>query len=250
MVVGNWKMSPETLTRARDIFRAVSRQSKLFKNVDIVICPPTLYLGLLKKSANKNFFLGAQNVFWQNDGRFTGEISPEMLKNLGVSCCLVGHSERRALDETDEDVSRKVNGALREGLRVVVCVGERERDSNGVYFEFLKSQLKRSLAGVSSRSFSNIVIAYEPIWAIGKSFRDSMAPADIRETSIFIRKVLSDMYDQKIAAAASIIYGGSVEPENIAAVLKEGGVTGVLVGHKSLVPEDFISILKSANEFK
>src|SRR3990167_8240806 len=149
-----------------------------------------------------------------------------MLKSLGVSYCLVVHSERRAIGETDEDVSKKVNAALRESLKVIVCIGERERDSSGAYFEFLKNQLKKSLAGVQPRFLSDLIIAYEPVWAIGKSFRESMTPDDIREMTIFIQKVLSDSYDRKMVAAIPIIYGAAVEPENVAAVLQEGEVAG------------------------
>lgn len=244
LVVGNWKMNPATLTEAKILFAKVKRAAAGLRNVETVLCPPFIFLSSFSSVGVK---LGAQDVFWQNGERFTGEISPEMLKDLGVSYCLVGHSERRAIGETDEAVSKKVNAALREGLKVVVCIGERERDSSGVYFNFLKDQLKKSLAGVPLRFLSDLIIAYEPVWAIGKSFRESMSPADIRETSIFIRKVLSDIYDRTSAASVHIIYGAAVEPENVAAVLKEGEVAGVLVGHKSLEADDFIAILKSAN---
>lgn len=242
-------MNPGSATEARALFRKTKQAGSKYEQVTTVICPPFPYLGLFANSGTGRVLLGAQDVFWSNAGRATGEVSPEMLKHLGVSCCLVGHSERRAIGETDEDVSKKVSAALREGLMTVLCVGERERDSNGAYFEFLKNQLKKSLAGVPIRFLADLVIAYEPIWAIGKSFRDSMSPADIRETGIFIRKVLSDIYDPKTIVSISIIYGGSVEPENVAGILKDGGIDGVLVGHKSLVAEDFIEILKSANLF-
>ena len=244
LVVGNWKMNPVTLAEAKMLFTKVKRVGVGLRNVETVLCPPFVFISALSGVAVK---LGSQDVFWQNGERFTGQISPEMLKGLGVSYCLVGHSERRALGETDEVVSKKANAALREGLKVVVCIGERERDSSGAYFDFLKDQLKKSLAGVPLRFLSDLIIAYEPVWAIGKSFRESMSPADIRETSIFIRKILSDIYDRASIAAVTVIYGAAVEPENVAAVLKEGEVSGVLVGHKSLEADDFIAILKSAN---
>src|SRR3989344_1200543 len=228
-VVANWKMNPGTSAEAKILFAKVKRAAGGLRNVLTVLCPPFVFLADFSGGKSR---LGAQDIFWQNDGRFTGEISPEMLKKLGVSYCLVGHSERRLLGETDEVVSKKANAALRDGLKAIVCIGERERDSGGAYFEFLKNQLKKSLAGVSPRFLSDLIIAYEPIWAIGKSFRDSMTPADIRETSIFIRKIVSDIYGQKVAASLPIIYGGSVETENVVGILKEGGVEGVLVGHK------------------
>ena len=244
LVVANWKMNPSALAEVKVLFKKISLASGRLRNVETILCPPFIFLSVLSGVGVK---LGSQDVFWQNGGRFTGEISPEMLKGLGVSHCIIGHSERRELGESDEVVSKKVNAALREGLRAVMCIGERERDSSGVYFDFLKDQLKKSLAGVPLRFLTDLIIAYEPIWAIGKSFRDSMTPADIREMTIFIRKVLSDIYERKVVSSVPIIYGGSVEPENVAEVLKEGGVDGVLVGHRSLVAEEFIAILKSAN---
>ena len=237
-------MNPSALAEVKVLFKKISLASGRLRNVETILCPPFIFLSVLSGVGVK---LGSQDVFWQNGGRFTGEISPEMLKGLGVSHCIIGHSERRELGESDEVVSKKVNAALREGLRAVMCIGERERDSSGVYFDFLKDQLKKSLAGVPLRFLTDLIIAYEPIWAIGKSFRDSMTPADIREMTIFIRKVLSDIYERKAGSSVPIIYGGSVEPENVAEVLKEGGVDGVLVGHRSLVAEEFIAILKSAN---
>lgn len=244
LVLGNWKMNPPTIAEAKILFKKVSRMTGRLRNVETVICPPFIFLHAF---AGSRVTLGAQDVFWQNGGRFTGEVSPEMLKNIGVSYCLVGHSERRVLGETDEEISKKANAALREGLKAVVCIGERDRDSGGLYFDFLKNQLKKSLAGIQRRFLLDLIIAYEPVWAIGKSAQDSMNPRDIRETVLFIRKVLSDMYDAEAVANIPIIYGGSVEPENISEVLREGETAGVLVGHKSLIAEDFVAILKSAN---
>jgi triosephosphate isomerase len=130
----------------------------------------------------------------------------------------------------------------------VICVGERERDSSGTYFEFLKNQIRESCKGIQRRHLSSLLIAYEPLWVIGKSWREAMTPDNIRETVIFIRKTLSDMFDQTVATSVPVIYGGSVEPENTNVVLRGGEVAGILVGHKSLVIEDFIKILKSADE--
>jgi triosephosphate isomerase len=153
-----------------------------------------------------------------------------------------------ALDETDEMVSKKACAALKEELNVVICVGESERDANGSYFEFLKNQIRESCKGIQRRQLSNLLIAYEPLWVIGKSWKEAMTPDNIHETVIFIRKTLSDMFDQASAESVAILYGGSVEPENTSEVLKTSGVSGILVGHKSLVIEDFIKMLKSANE--
>lgn len=238
-------MNPASLAEAKLLFGKVSRTAGKLRNVETVMCPPFIYLS---EFAGRSKVLGAQDVFWQNDGRFTGEISPKMLKSVGVSYVIVGHSERRSLGETDAIVAHKALGALGEGLKTVICVGEGERDLGGAYFEFLKIQIKQSLAGIPRRFLPNLIIAYEPLWAVGKSYKDAMTPADIRETSIFIRKILSDIYDQTSVVSVPIIYGGAVETENIADVLREGGVAGVLVGHKSVVADEFISMIKSAND--
>ena len=205
-----------------------------------------MYLSLFARR-NARVSLGAQDVFWANTGRATGEVSPEMLKDVGVSYCVIGHSEQRALGETDEAVSKKLRAVLAEGLVPILCVGEKERDADGTYFDVLKNQLKLSLAGLRRTDFREFVIAYEPLWAIGKSAREAMTPRDIRETTIFIRKVLADMYDAATAQQPVLLYGGSAEESNTAAILSEGGVAGLLVGHASLDATGFIGMLKSAN---
>ncbi len=217
------------------------------ERVETVICPPFPYLGMFAHTGTTRVSLGAQDVFWANSARATGEVSPEMLKDLGVSFVLVGHSERRALGETDEIVSKKLTAVLTEGLTPILCIGEKERDADARYFDIVKNQLKSSLAGIQRRFLSGLVIAYEPLWAIGKSARDAMKPRDICETSIFIRKVLTDVYDAETAQTPAILYGGSVEPENTRAIFSEGGVNGLLVGHASLGKEGFGQMLKTAN---
>ncbi len=244
LIVSNWKMNPATLDEAKELCKKVSKVAGRLKNIESVICPPFVYLSSL---GGKKSNLGAQDVFWRNAGSFTGEVSPEMLRDLGVTYCIIGHSERRTIGESDEVISKKVLAGLREGLKVILCIGEKERDVAGEYFEFLKTQLKQSLLGVERKYLSDLTIAYEPLWSIGKSFADAMKPVDIRETSIFIKKVLSDIYDQKVSSSVRIIYGGSVETENISSILGEGEVEGVLVGHKSLEADEFIELLKRAN---
>jgi triosephosphate isomerase len=144
-------------------------------------------------------------------------------------------------------VAAKVRAVVAEGMSPILCVGEKERDEEGRYFEILKNQVAASLARLPRSSFRSLIIAYEPLWAIGKSAREAMAPRAIFETAIFIRKALTDLVGAESAQAPQILYGGSVEEENTAAILAEGGVAGLLVGHKSLEPDAFITILKHAN---
>jgi triosephosphate isomerase len=248
IIVGNWKMNPGSLDEAKDIFSKVSRKMSKTKNVQMIVCPPFVYLPIFSSKTSKNLFLGSQNVFWQNEGKFTGEISPKMIKGLGIEYTIVGHSERRARGETDEAVAEKVNSAIKQGLKVILCVGESSRDAGGAYFEFLRNQIVKSLSLTPKKNIENVLIAYEPVWAVGKSWKEAMNANDIRETAIFIRKVLSDIYDQKAVSDVPILYGGSVEVENSAGIFKDAGVEGVLVGHKSLIFPDFIEIIKNADE--
>lgn len=245
-VIANWKMNPETLGEAKNLFGRVKRADAKLRFVETVVCPPFVFLGTF--AGVKGIKLGAQDVFWETSGRFTGQISSKMLKALGVSYVIIGHSERRALGETDDLISKKVKAVLGEGMKAVLCVGEKERDQNGAYFEFLKNQITQSLDGVEKSLLRNLLIAYEPIWAVGKSFREALKPVDIRETIIFIRKVLSDAYGRDLIGKMPIIYGGAVETENICQVLEDGDADGVLVGHKSLTADDFILMMKNANE--
>lgn len=250
IIVANWKMNPSTVVEARALFAKTKRAASRLEKVETVICPPFPYLGIFSHAGTSRFSLGAQDVFYSNSGRATGEVSPEMLCDIGVSYCIVGHSERRALGETDEIVSKKIKAVLAEGLTAILCIGEKERDVEGHYFDILKQQMAASLFGIRRPQFRDVVIAYEPIWAIGKSAREAMAPRDICEMSIFIRKVLADIYDQETAVVPAVIYGGSAEEENADAILTEGNVQGLLVGHKSLDANAFIGILRIAENIK
>ena len=247
LIIANWKMNPPSMAEARLLFAKTKQTGSRLEKVETVICPPFPYLGAFAHGDTTRVCLGAQDVFWANSAPATREVSPEMLKDIGVSYCIVGHSERRALGETDEVVSKKAKAVLAEGLTPIICVGEKERDAEARYFDILKNQLKGSLAGIKRVQLRELVIAYEPLWAIGKSARDAMKPQDIRETSIFIRKVLTDLYDAETAQQPALLYGGSAEPENTAAILSEGGVSGLLVGHASLDAEGFSEMLKEAN---
>lgn len=247
LIVANWKMNPGTLAEARVLFEKTKRAASRLENVLTIICPPFPYLSAFAHSGTTRFALGAQNASFQNGGRLTGEVSPEMLRDLGVSYVLVGHSERRAQGETNEIVAQKARAVVAEGMMPILCVGERERDAEGRFFTVLKDQIAGSLARLPRPSFRSLLLAYEPLWAIGKSARDAMTPRSVCETVIFIRKALTDLYGGERAQEPLILYGGSVEEENTAAILSEGGVDGLLVGHKSLEPESLVAILKRAH---
>jgi len=245
LVVANWKMNPETAEKAAEIFQETNKAVKNLKNTKVVVCPPFVYLSELEKINNSKVILGAQDMFWEKTGSFTGEISSVMLK--GESYVILGHSERRELGETDEMVAKKVVSACQSGLKPILCIGEKERDAHGEYLHFLHNQIVSSLAKLSQKYLSNLVIAYEPVWAIGKGEGGAMKPADIHETSIFIKKVLTGIYNQKDATTVPIIYGGSVNYKNAKEMITLGEVQGLLVGRESLSSKKFGELLKNVD---
>lgn len=247
-VVANWKLNPETLAEAKRLFAGIKKAASGLEHVTTVVCPPAVYLAELKKGyRGKKVALGAQDVFFERMGSYTGETSPAMVANIGATYAIIGHSERRANGETDADVRKKVAAATAEKLTAIVCIGESERDEQGAYLSFIREQLRTGLADVSERASKRIIIAYEPIWAIGKTGDDAIQPSDLHETVLFIRKILNEQFEKKTAFSIPILYGGSVERENAGVLFEQGEVDGHLVGHASLDPEEFRDILFAVN---
>lgn len=241
-------MSPETLEEAKKVFNSARLAAKGLKNTDVAICPPFPFIfPLTKLNSPKNLFLGSQNVFSEIKGAFTGEVSAEMLRSLGVKYCIVGHSERRAMGESNEIIRKKMQIAFDANLTPILCVGENDRDKDGNHLTFIKNQIKECLVGLQKKHLVGITIAYEPIWAIGKSYKEAMNATDIHETSLFIKKIISELFGKDIADGARILYGGSVEAENAYEITRIGNIEGFLVGHASLRPEQFTSILKAVD---
>jgi triosephosphate isomerase len=212
--------------------------------VTLVIAVPSLYIEPLAKM--KKMAIAAQNLFWEESGAYTGEISGAMLAKSGVKYVIIGHSERRAMGETSEMANKKVKAALKAGLKPILCIGESVRDEKGEYHALIKAELTASLAGLKKANLKSIIIAYEPVWAIGKSATREATPAESYEMSIFIKKVLSDMFGAETAKSVPLLYGGSVNSKNAESFLADGGVDGVLVGRESLNPLKFIQIMYSA----
>lgn len=243
LLVGNWKMNPETLDEARHIASVIRRGMKKVSNVNVIICPPFPFLAVLRPK-DKNVFLGAQDVFWERAGSYTGEVGLPMLDDVGARSVIIGHSERRAQGETDEMINKKVKVALVGGMGVILCIGEKERDANGHFLATIKQQLVSALLKVDKKNASNLIVAYEPIWAIGKSDREAMKGDSIHEMNIYIKKILSEIFGQDIGRAIPVLYGGSVTPANAEDIVKNGRVDGLLVGRQSLKPAEFIDIAK------
>jgi triosephosphate isomerase len=249
LIIGNWKMNPWKTEDARKIFDGIKKEAGKLAHVQTVICPPFVFLSdFSKKISGHRFVLGAHDVFSELDGAYTGEISPLMLSSVGAKYVIVGHSERRAMGESDEAINKKVLAALKMGLTVVLCVGERERDTGSEYFQFIKNQIEAALLKVPKRSLISLVIAYEPVWAIGEKATGVATPADLLEMAIFVRKILSDMFDRPSTRLIPILYGGSVDEKNAESFLKEGEANGLLVGRASLDPGKFVKILKIAEK--
>ncbi len=249
LVVGNWKMNPQSIEESRKIFAGIKRVAGKVKNVDVVVCPPYVHISLLAKSSVP-VFMGAQDVFWEAVGSFTGEVSAQMLVDAQCTHVIIGHSERRALGETSEIISKKIASAVKENLKVILCVGEKQRDENGEYLEFLKNQIGESLSGVAKRYLANIIIAYEPVWAIGKSYGNAMAGKDVQEISIFIKKVLADIYGKDESSKNLILYGGAVAPINAKDIIESGQIDGFLVGRQSLESASFGEIIEIVSSAK
>ncbi|MFC1801940.1 triose-phosphate isomerase [Patescibacteria group bacterium] len=248
IVVANWKMNPQSFKEAKILFSGIKSVASKLVNIQTVICPPSVYLNEISKMySGHRIAFGGQDCFWEEKGSFTGEVSSGMLKSSGANYVILGHSERRALGETDEQISKKVRSALDNKLKVVLCIGEKERDEDGNYLDFLKNEIEASLSLVSKNGLSNLIIAYEPIWAVGNKSYETATPNDIHEITIFIKKVLSDIYGRKDAVSVKVVYGGSANYENVYEIMVGGNVDGILVGRESLNAESFNKIISVVN---
>lgn len=246
LVVANWKMYVKSPERAVHFARGLQRRRRQFPGVSVVLAPAFPLIPLLAKVLQRSsIHVGAQSVSAYGDEKRTGEVSASMLKHANVSFVIVGHSERRAMGQTDEEIRAALLNASEEGLVPILCVGEKERDAAGGHFSQIERQLTLALRGRSERSPKRLVVAYEPVWAIGKSAGDAMNPAEVQEMVIFIRKILADILGRSTALKTAILYGGSVEAENADMLIKEGGIAGFLVGHASAELDTFLPILKA-----
>lgn len=233
LIVANWKLNPTTQKEAKEIFDAIREGAKGL-NAEVVVCPPSVYL-YASGFGEGIISMGAQNVFFEDKGAFTGEVSPAMLKDLGVEYVIIGHSERRKyFGETDEAVNKKIKKSLEAGLKVIFCIGEtaEERDA-GEKSEVLEHQIKEGLMGVGD--LSNLSVAYEPVWAIGTG--NNCGVQETKDSIDFIR--------QFVKPTTRILYGGSVKSENSGDYIKDAGANGLLVGGASLKPDEFIKIINS-----
>ncbi len=243
VIAGNWKLY-KTTAEALELVKGLIPLVKNTSGVEVVVAPVfTVLPSVAQILAGSGIKLAAQDCYWEEEGAFTGEVSPKMLLDVGCNHVIIGHSERRQyFSETDDTVNRKSRAALSAGLTVLLCIGETlsEREA-GETFTVLKKQLRGGLAGIAKEQFAKIIVAYEPVWAIGtgKTATDSQA----QEAHAFIRKTLTELYDEITAAGARILYGGSVKPENIKGLMAQPDIDGALVGGASLKAESFGAIV-------
>lgn len=242
IIVANWKMNPVSFAEADNIIRTVKKGIKKADNIHVIVCPPFVYIPTI--NADFSFRIGVQNVFWEDSGAYTGEISAKMAKGMGVSYAIVGHSERRFhLGETDKIVNLKINSVLKSGLRPILCVGESQKERNEDRAgDIIAVEIEKGLEGVPGGYLVNdLVIAYEPIWAIGTG--NTPTSDDIMSMALLIRKVITRLYDRKIADNLPIIYGGSVNSGNALDFVDKAGMDGLLVGGASLDASEFVRIV-------
>lgn len=243
LIVGNWKSYITSINDAEKLFKGIEKALPRILKSEVVVCAPYPFIEFLEDSySGKRISFGAQNVYFES-GAHTGEVSAAALKSIGVSSVIVGHAERRSMGETDEDVSKKIGALLDQKMRPIVCVGEKERDKDGHYLHELETSIISSLAILGPNDLKKIVIAYEPVWAIGSPLPPSARA--IRETIIFIRKVLADRFDKTQALKAKIIYGGAVDAHNVEELSKESGANGFLLGRASVDAESFTNIIST-----
>ena len=247
-VAGNWKMNTDIRSSVELVKRIASGSAQVAgQDVTVAVCPPFVYLQSVTKALSvSSIAVGAQDIYFEPKGAFTGEISTSMLKDVGCLYCLCGHSERRhVIGETDELINKKVSAAISGGLLPVLCVGEllEERESSQTN-EVVTRQVKNGLAGLSAEKISAVTIAYEPVWAIGTGL--TATPEQAQEAHELVRKLLVEMYDAELAEEIRILYGGSVKPANAAELMCQRDVDGSLVGGASLKADDFLSIIRAA----
>ncbi len=236
ILIANWKMNPQGLKGAKDLFNLVVQKSKKFKKTEIVICPPFCYLPIF--ASEKSLKLGGQDIFWEMQGAYTGEISGKMLKDIGCQYVIIGHSERRRyFGEDDKIVNLKLKAALGAGLEPIFCVGEENDQEMG---QILEQQIKSGLEGIGKNQLKEIIIAYEPVWAIGTG--NACLPENALSAVLLIKKIITSLYGRFLAERIIILYGGSVDSKNAADYIKESQTQGFLVGGASLDAEEFVKI--------
>ncbi|MEX0844029.1 MAG: triose-phosphate isomerase [Balneolaceae bacterium] len=249
LIAGNWKMNAGPYDAAELLDGLKAKKAEIDENVDVLVCPPFVSIGMAVNFLHDtDIQVGAQNMHYEENGAFTGEISGSMLAESGCNYVIIGHSERRQFfGETDETVNKRAKKALEHKLAPIICVGESlEQRKAEVHFDLVKDQITAGLEGITEEEVLDVVIAYEPIWAIGTG--ETASPEQAQEMHKHIRKILADLYDQDAADRINILYGGSMKPANAHELLSQTDVDGGLIGGASLDADSFSEIITVAEE--
>jgi triosephosphate isomerase len=246
LIVANWKMNPASAEEAKKIITEIKNKSKSFGDIRLIVCPPFIFLNEVSEiiSLSKKIILGAQDVFVGQGVSHTGEVGVDLLKKAGVKYVLVGHSERRATLDSDEIVKEKMLGSLKEGFKTILCVGEKERNEHGDHYHEVRRQIEDVIIKLPKKLIKNLVIAYEPIWAIGRPENEAIKPDQLHEITIFIKRLISDTLGAKEVEKIKILYGGSVTKNNFKEIIEKGNVDGLLIGRESLKVKNFVELVK------
>ncbi|MFW5967262.1 MAG: triose-phosphate isomerase [Persicimonas sp.] len=247
IVAGNWKMN-KTIEEARALAEGVVRGTEGFDDVEVVVGPTAICLAPVGEVVDGTHVgLAAQNMHWADSGAYTGEVSPTMIEDAGCDWVILGHSERRAyFGESDQEVNHKTHVALEHGLEPIICIGESlEERQDGRMMQKVEFQVRAALAGVDADAMDEIVLAYEPLWAIGTG--ETASPEQAQEVHAAIRSLVAELYDDRAAERLRILYGGSVKPHNIDELIAQPDLDGALVGGASLTADSFCAIAETVN---
>ncbi len=254
LIIGNWKMNPATLVEAKKRFLLIKKSALKYKNIDIVVCPPYPFIPVLTGSLGKGkqaLAVGSQDVSVFDEGQSkTGDVGVKMIESTGSKYVIIGHSERRAMGETGQTIALKVQQVLKTNMKAVICVGEKERDVDGGYLEIIKAQLKEALQHVTRADFQKIIIAYEPVWAIGRKDNVALTSYDLHQMVVYIKKFFKETWGETIASIVPVLYGGSVTGDNAEDIIVNGEVDGLLVGRASFEAGTFADIFYAISNSK
>jgi triosephosphate isomerase len=244
LIVANWKAYVEDLKKAKKLF-AVSKKLVRGAGMDIVLAPPAPFLSVLAANNKSKVAFSAQDISLTTGGAKTGEVTAQAYAGAGATYAIIGHSERRAQGDTNSIITEKLAKAFVHELTPILCVGEHERDEEGKYLTFIREELTAALASLTAKERAKVIVAYEPLWTIGKSAGFAIEANDLAEMTLYIRKVLAELLPGRTPTHAVVLYGGAVEPDNIRMLAAGTSVDGFLIGHASVDPITFTALVKN-----
>lgn len=247
LIFANWKNHPKSFKDAKKLLEVTRKAAEKAPGFSVIVAPPMMYLRELSATKSTKIKFAAQAMHWDEEGAHTGESTLSQIEESKVSYVLIGHAERRARGETNDDTRRNVELALNRGMIPALCVGEKERDSDGAYFMQIRDQIREGLRSAPMAKVGKVIIAYEPVWNIGAE--ETMNPRQMHEMAIFIRKTIYDAHG-KLGLNTTVLYGGSVNEKNAAQMLALGDVQGLLVGHSSIDEGKITALLGSFSRLK